>query len=396
VDARRQEEARAFRWTTVHTTQNRLCVWRLSFTVHGGGRRCQHEGCTKSACDGGSPHCSAHGRGRRCQHEGCTKASATNGGTPHCIAHGGGRPAGCQHEGCSKLAQGGGTPHCSAHGGGRRCQHEGCTKGAGGGGTPHCSAHGGGWRCQQEGCPKGAAAGGTPHCMAHGGGRRCQQEGCSKPVVQAPGSTLCLLCLRATQPQLDGAERLADSPTVGKEAVVLKHWEKPPPTISDGRRWRTPTWRAGPCPSWTTAAPPGHAACRSSPPPASPSPVAPPSPPAATTDGALTPINPQRAQFHAPTQRREGRECGLHHCGAVRMCTCHGSKQGERNSEMSPTLNPSRLAPTLLSPRPPREPARVVAQRRHPSLVWPRLGRTSRSRENSLFSDVIACSSATR
>jgi hypothetical protein len=154
VDARRQEEARAFRWTTVHTTQNRLCVWRLSFTVHGGGRRCQHEGCTKSACDGGSPHCSAHGRGRRCQHEGCTKASATNGGTPHCIAHGGGRPAGCQHEGCSKLAQGGGTPHCSAHGGGRRCQHEGCTKGAGGGGTPHCSEHGGGWRCQQEGCPK--------------------------------------------------------------------------------------------------------------------------------------------------------------------------------------------------------------------------------------------------
>jgi hypothetical protein len=34
----------------------------------------------------------------------------------HCIAHGGGRR--CQLEGCLKSAQGG-TQHCKAHGGGR-------------------------------------------------------------------------------------------------------------------------------------------------------------------------------------------------------------------------------------------------------------------------------------
>jgi hypothetical protein len=53
--------------------------------------------------------CSAHGGGRRCQHEGCLKAAVT-GGTPHC------------------KAQGGGTQHCQAHRGGRRCQQEGCSK----------------------------------------------------------------------------------------------------------------------------------------------------------------------------------------------------------------------------------------------------------------------------
>jgi hypothetical protein len=67
-------------------------------------------------------------------------------------------------------------------------------------------AHGGGRCCQTEGCTKAAATGGTLHCVAHGGGRRCQQEGCTKSVARAPGSTLCTLCLRATQPQSDGAE----------------------------------------------------------------------------------------------------------------------------------------------------------------------------------------------
>ena len=61
-------------------------------------------------------------------------------------------------------------------------------------------------QCEQEGCTNQARSGGTPHCIAHGGGRRCQQEGCSKAVARAPGSTLCTLCLRATQPQPDGAE----------------------------------------------------------------------------------------------------------------------------------------------------------------------------------------------
>jgi hypothetical protein len=35
-----------------------------------------------------------------------------------------------------------------------------------------------------------------------------------------------------------------------------------------------------------------------------------------------------QSQFHAPTQRREGRECVSHDCGAVRICACHGFEQG--------------------------------------------------------------------
>jgi hypothetical protein len=71
--------------------------------------------------------------------------------------------------------------------------------------TGACIAHGGGRRCQHLGCPKGAATGGTQHCQAHGGGKRCQKQGCSKAVAKARGSTLCTLCLRAAQPQPDGA-----------------------------------------------------------------------------------------------------------------------------------------------------------------------------------------------
>ena len=45
-----------------------------------------------------------------------------------------------------------------------------------------------------------------------------------------------------------------------------------------------------------------------------------------------TDANPQQApsQFHAPTQRREGRECVPQDCGAVRMCACDGLEQAER------------------------------------------------------------------
>ena len=87
----------------------------------------------------------------------------------------------------------------------RQCELDGCTKWVRAGGTPHCKAHGGGRRCQHLGCPKAAAGGGTQHCQAHGGGKRCQKQGCSKAVARAPGSTLCPLCLRAAQPQPDGA-----------------------------------------------------------------------------------------------------------------------------------------------------------------------------------------------
>jgi CRP-like cAMP-binding protein len=56
-----------------------------------------------------------------------------------CIAYGGGRR--CQHLGCAKSAEGVGTQHCKAHGGGKRCQEEGCTKSARGD-TGCCIAHG--------------------------------------------------------------------------------------------------------------------------------------------------------------------------------------------------------------------------------------------------------------
>jgi hypothetical protein len=88
-----------------------------------------------------------------------------------CKGHGGGRR--CQEEGCLKSAQGG-TQRCKAHGGGMRCQKEGCLKSAAGGGTPHCIAHGGGKRCQEEGGIK-SAEGDTGACKTHGGGRRCQK-----------------------------------------------------------------------------------------------------------------------------------------------------------------------------------------------------------------------------
>jgi hypothetical protein len=37
--------------------------------------RPQHEGCTKSAQDGGTPHCKAHGEGKRCHQVGCAKSA---------------------------------------------------------------------------------------------------------------------------------------------------------------------------------------------------------------------------------------------------------------------------------------------------------------------------------
>jgi hypothetical protein len=115
--------------------------------------------------------------------------------TPHRKAHGGGKR--CQHEGCFKSARLD-TGYCVSHGGGRRCQTVDCSKSALGD-TAHCTAHGGGRRCQHLGCPKAAATGGTPHCKAHGAGKRCRQEGCSKSVAKAPGSVYCKLCLQREQ-----------------------------------------------------------------------------------------------------------------------------------------------------------------------------------------------------
>ncbi|KAK3271517.1 hypothetical protein CYMTET_20139 [Cymbomonas tetramitiformis] len=56
-------------------------------------------------------YCAAHGGGKRCQAEGCTKSA--QGSTEYCVAHEGGKC--CQDEGCTKSAQGS-TEYCAAHG----------------------------------------------------------------------------------------------------------------------------------------------------------------------------------------------------------------------------------------------------------------------------------------
>jgi hypothetical protein len=46
----------------------------------------QARGLQKGAEGGGTPHCVSHGGGKRCQHEGCLKSA--RGDTGHCVGHG--------------------------------------------------------------------------------------------------------------------------------------------------------------------------------------------------------------------------------------------------------------------------------------------------------------------
>jgi hypothetical protein len=62
-----------------------------------------------------------------CAYEGCTKHTRAQGNTSYCIGHGGDRR--CEQEGCTKSAQGK-TSRCKGHGGGKGCQQEGCIKSA--------------------------------------------------------------------------------------------------------------------------------------------------------------------------------------------------------------------------------------------------------------------------
>jgi hypothetical protein len=128
------------------------CEWRSAVGLGGAKRRAVTRGLLTSArgaashmagaggtnrqaasllLEGGKQNCHAHGGGRRCQKEGCAKAARPN--AQHCIAHGGGKR--CQEEDCTKSACGD-TGYCVAHGGGRRCQHDGCFKQVG------CRRHG--------------------------------------------------------------------------------------------------------------------------------------------------------------------------------------------------------------------------------------------------------------
>jgi hypothetical protein len=77
-------------------------------TSHGGGKRCSHKGCSKSAV-GGSLTCTSHGGGRRCAVAGCDKSAQS--ATKYCVKHGGGKK--CSHVGCIKVARGR-TQFCAA------------------------------------------------------------------------------------------------------------------------------------------------------------------------------------------------------------------------------------------------------------------------------------------
>jgi len=157
---------------------------------HGGGRKCLKENCTRLTQGGGKPFCVAHGGGKRCHYPNCPKAAAKGGDLPFCKAHGGGKR--CLKEGCDKSAATGGTQFCKLHGGGRRCLHEGCDKACLAGGIQACTTHGGGRRCLTGGCNRLAAPGQPKLCRIHGGGRTCAVEKCTERVTHKAGALVCL------------------------------------------------------------------------------------------------------------------------------------------------------------------------------------------------------------
>ena len=89
--------------------------------------RCEEDGCDELARARG--RCRNHGGyvNRDCGRDGCAKHALS--GSEHCRAHGGGKR--CQREGCGKGDAGGG--FCVSHGGGKRCKVPNCPKGAAGG-----------------------------------------------------------------------------------------------------------------------------------------------------------------------------------------------------------------------------------------------------------------------
>lgn len=172
--------------------QERRGAPRASCVVHGGGHRCDFDGCDKSA-QAPTTKCKARGGGRRCAYLGCPKSARdTVGSSSHCKAHGGEsaflpRPVRRLRALCTSLSF---SPFLSAYSlnprsdyhssdlylsarplGGMRCAEPNCPKGAEGA-TAKCVAHGGGKRCDAEGCAK-LARGASGCCRAHGGGQRC-------------------------------------------------------------------------------------------------------------------------------------------------------------------------------------------------------------------------------
>jgi len=139
---------------------------RNSIDDHTALRRpfCEVAGCNKYARGGAMQRCKAHGGGLRCLHPGCARSA--QGATMRCIKHGGGPR--CEHpNGCDKAAQGS-TRRCVRHGGGKPCLHPGgCNKFARGG-TQRCATHGKAVRCTHIGCSKTSHAS-LAFCLAHSG-----------------------------------------------------------------------------------------------------------------------------------------------------------------------------------------------------------------------------------
>merc|ERR1719162_2238212 len=79
----------------------------------------------------------------------------------------------CDAEGCDKSAQSS-TKFCVKHGGGKKCSHPECEK-VSRGRTQFCAGHGGGVRCKLAGCNR-VAIGKIQLCRAHGGGANPKED----------------------------------------------------------------------------------------------------------------------------------------------------------------------------------------------------------------------------
>ena len=136
---------------------------------------------SSNAVDESSPT-SSSAKKRKSTHRPCTypggcERLAHGPDYKYCLRHGGGYR--CQVDGCSRSAYS--TRYCSRHGGGPRCQFPSCGKGAISN-SSFCRRHGGGPRCQHPNCNEGARIG-YSYCLAHGGYNPCGFPSCPCPAL---------------------------------------------------------------------------------------------------------------------------------------------------------------------------------------------------------------------
>lgn len=145
-------------------------------------------------------------RQRQCQHmSGCQRYAQGN--TKLCISHGGGRR--CQAAGCTKSVQGAKSEHCIAHGGGRRCEVAGCSRSSRGN-SNRCVHHGGGARCQEPDCRKSAQRP-SDYCILHGGGKKCTIAGCDS-MARSHHPHVCMSHARVMDSNFNEIHKLGSLP----------------------------------------------------------------------------------------------------------------------------------------------------------------------------------------